>query len=129
MLGLVHLEKSLRPKTTLDKLFFLIEHAPNLHVPTTAVAFGAFAALVALRFIKGSFKSSWIRGIPEVLIVVIVSTRASAPFGALLLPQQLTGCGWFESQCSVISSDGIKMGSIFSVLYPSIPGGLSLLFH
>jgi len=80
MLGLVHLEKALRPKTTLDKLFFLIEHSPNLHGPTTAVAFGAFGALVALRFIKGSFKSGWIRGIPEVLIVVIVSTRASVPF-------------------------------------------------
>jgi len=80
MLGLVHLEKALRPKTTLDKLFFLIEHSPDLHEPTTAVAFGAFGALVALRFIKGSFKSSWIRGIPEVLIVVIVSTRMADPF-------------------------------------------------
>jgi len=76
MLGLAPLEKTLRPKTTMDKLFFLIENAPGLHGPTAAVAFGTFAALVALRYIKGSFKSGWIRGIPEVLIVVIFSTCA-----------------------------------------------------
>lgn len=76
MLGLVPLEKTLQPKTTVDKLFFLIEHVPDLHGPTTTVAFGAFAALVLLKYIKGLFKSGWIKGIPEVLIVVIVSTCA-----------------------------------------------------
>ena len=74
MLGLVPLEKTLGPKTTTDKLFFLIEHVPDLHGPTAMVAFGAFAALVALRYIKGSFKSGWIRSVPEVLIIVIIST-------------------------------------------------------
>ena len=74
MLGLAALEKTLEPKTTLDKLAFLIEHVDDAHGLTTAVAFGTFAALAALRFIKGSFKSGWIKGIPEVLIAVIVST-------------------------------------------------------
>ena len=89
MLGLVALEQTLRPKTTVDKLFFLIEHVPDLHGPTAAVAFGAFVALVVLRYIKGLFKSGWIRGIPEVLIVVIVSTCAFWDFLGLFVPWQL----------------------------------------
>lgn len=125
MLGLVPLEKVLRPKTTLNKLFFLIQQAPGFHGPTTAVAFGAFAALVALRYIKGSFKSSWIRGIPEVLIVVIVSTRA---FGfAFFVLWQLTG--FLGLQSSARSSTGIKTGLIFSVLCPSTPEDHFSLFH
>lgn len=76
MLGLVSMEKIHQPKTTMDKIFFLIEHVPNLHVQTAAVAFGALGALVALKYLKGLFKSGWIRGIPEVLIAVIVSTCA-----------------------------------------------------
>lgn len=76
MLGLIPLENIHRPKTTMDKVFFLIKHLPNLHGPTTAVAFGVFGALVASRYIKGLFKRGWIRGIPEVLIAVIVSTCA-----------------------------------------------------
>ena len=74
MLGLIPLEKVHQPKGTIEKLFFLIEHVPDLHGPTATVAFGAFGALVLLRFFKGLFKSGWIRGIPEVLIVVVVST-------------------------------------------------------
>ena len=76
MLGLLPIEKAHHPKTTMGKIFFLVEHVPDLHAPTTMVAFGAFGALVALKYIKGLFKSGWIRGIPEVLIVVIVSTCA-----------------------------------------------------
>jgi len=127
MLGLVQLEKTLRPKTTMDKLFFLIENAPGLHVPTATVAFGAFAALVVLRYIKGSFKSSWIRGIPEVLIVVIVSTCTFGNFLGQFVSWQLTG--WLELQSSVRSSIGIKTESMFSVLYPSTPENPSSLFR
>jgi len=116
MLGLVPLEKILRPKTTVDKLFFLIAHVPDLHIPTSTVAFGAFAALVVLRYIKGSFKSSWIKGIPEVLIVVIVSTCAflDAP-PRLFVPWQLTG--WLNLQSSARSSAGVRTASTFSALY------------
>ena len=76
MLGLVALEKIHQPETTMAKLFFLIEHLPNLHGPTAIVSFGSLGSLVAVRFFKGFFKSGWVRGIPEVLIVVIVSTCA-----------------------------------------------------
>ena len=76
MLGLAHLEKVHRPKTTLQKGIFLVKYMPNLHIPTAIVAFGALGALVGVKFVKGFFKSGWIRGIPEVLIVVIVSTCA-----------------------------------------------------
>lgn len=76
MLGLLPMEKVHQPKTTMDKIFFLVEHVPDLHVPTAVVAFGAFGALVMLKYVKGLFKSGWIRGIPEVLIVVIASTCA-----------------------------------------------------
>lgn len=86
MLGLVRLEKSFRPKTTMDKLFFLIKQAPKSHGPTTAVAFGAFAALVALKFVKGSFKKGWVKRVPEVLIVVIASTCAFGDFLRLFVP-------------------------------------------
>lgn len=86
MLGLLPMEKFHQPKTTMDKIFFLVKHMPNLHVRTTAVAFGAFGALVVLRYIKGLFKSGWIRGIPEVLIVVIVSTCACRQHLGSLLP-------------------------------------------
>lgn len=83
MLGLLPLENIHRPKTTMDKIFFLVEHVPNLHTPTAMVAFGAFGALVIFKYIKGLFKSGWIRGIPEVLIVVIVSTCACGqPLGS-----------------------------------------------
>jgi hypothetical protein len=86
MLGLVPLEKTHQLTTTMDKFFFLIKHVPDLHGPTTTVAFGAFAALVVLRFIKGSFKSGWIKGVPEVLIVVIASTCEFWDFLGLFVP-------------------------------------------
>jgi len=89
MLGLVPLEKTLQPKTTMDKLFFLVKHVPDLHGPTATVAFGAFTALVVLRYIKSCFKSGWIRGIPEVLIIVIVSTSAFGDFLGLFVLWQL----------------------------------------
>lgn len=92
MLGLVPFEKNHRPKTTMDKIFFLIEHAADLHGPTATVAFGTLATLVVLRYIKGSFKSSWIKGIPEVLIVVIISTCTSWDFLAIIVAWQLTLC-------------------------------------
>jgi hypothetical protein len=74
MLGLVPLEQIHRPKTTVDKVFFLIKHGSELHRPTAMIAFGVLGALLALKLIKGSFKSGWIKGIPEVLVIVIAST-------------------------------------------------------
>ena len=123
MLGLVSLEQTLRPKTTIDKLFFLIEHVPNLHVPTTTVAFGAFAALVMLKYIKGSFKSGWIRGIPEVLIIVIVSTCAFWDFPGLFVPLKThlsigftvlcEEFGWDKDGVDILGPVSVKTGSAF----------------
>ncbi|KAF8058779.1 sulfate anion transporter [Lyophyllum atratum] len=76
MFGLVPLQRSLHPDTTFDKVLFLIEHAfTKANVRTTIISFTALAALIALRFIKNLCKRFWwIYRIPEVLIVVIVST-------------------------------------------------------
>lgn len=99
MLGLIPLEKIHQPKTTIGKLFFLIENVPDLHGPTAMVAFGAFGALVLLRFFKGLFKSGWIRGIPEVLIVVVVSTYLSARFH------------WDEQGVDILGRVSVNIGS------------------
>lgn len=75
MLGLVALERMVHPSTTLEKLLFLIENVKNSNPTTTIVSFGALGTLVVLRFIKGIFKNYWfIYRIPEVLLVVVVST-------------------------------------------------------
>lgn len=114
MLGLLPMEKIHQPKTTMDKISFLVEHVQNAHVPTTLVAFGAFGALVVLKYFKGLFRSGWIRGIPEVLIVVIVSTCACGQYLGSFVPWPLTGC--FELQTSRRSFTGTKMVLTFSVL-------------
>lgn len=81
MLGLVHAEHLANPHTTMEKLFFLIEHIPQSHELTTFISFGALATLVVLRTVKTGFKKYWwIYRIPEVLIVVVVSTIVSQQF-------------------------------------------------
>ncbi|KAL0579831.1 hypothetical protein V5O48_002183 [Marasmius crinis-equi] len=77
MFGLVPLEHSLHPESTIDKFFFLIRHAPtDLHGPTTVISFSALAVLVLLRTLKTHFKP--LRRFPEVLLVVILSTILSS---------------------------------------------------
>ena len=76
MLGLVALEHKLNPQTTLEKIFFLVEYGfTSTHHPTAFVSTIALAALVMLRMLKASLRRyKWVARIPEVLIVVIVST-------------------------------------------------------
>ncbi|KAH9485682.1 Putative sulfate transporter [Psilocybe cubensis] len=76
MLGLTALLHSADPETTYDKAIFLIKNAfTHSHVPTTLISFSALFTLVALRSIKNRFKNTWwIYRVPEVLVVVIVST-------------------------------------------------------
>ena len=76
MLGLTALEQTFHPVTSLDKLLFLIEHTfASLHHITTLISFSALFALVFLRWFKNHFqKTWWIYRIPEVLVVVVVST-------------------------------------------------------
>ncbi|KAE9403295.1 hypothetical protein BT96DRAFT_493832 [Gymnopus androsaceus JB14] len=82
MLGLVPLERILHPSTTVEKFLFLVENMFTNGNPTTAiVSFVALGTLLVLRFLKGIFKKYWfIYRIPEVLVVVVVSTILSAEF-------------------------------------------------
>ncbi|KAJ3810813.1 sulfate anion transporter [Lentinula aff. lateritia] len=82
MLGLVPLERLLHPATTIEKLLFLVENMFTHGNSTTAIiSFVALGTLVLLRFIKGCFKKYWfIYRIPEVLVVVVVSTILSREF-------------------------------------------------
>jgi hypothetical protein len=76
MLGLTALEHALNPQTTLEKILFLIENGfTRTHRPTAFVSAIALTALVMLRMLKASLRQyKWVTRVPEVLIVVIVST-------------------------------------------------------
>lgn len=81
MFGLVSLEHATRPspQSTIDKARFLV-HAlvqHRAHGPTTIVSFSALGALVAIRWVKERGRRWWfVYRVPEVLVVVIVSTSA-----------------------------------------------------
>jgi hypothetical protein len=76
MFGLAKLMHIVDPETTLDKFLFLIRNAFTKANPlTTTISFSALFSLVALRVLKNRFKGTWwIYRIPEVLVVVLVST-------------------------------------------------------
>jgi MFS superfamily sulfate permease-like transporter len=82
MFGLTALEHTLHPHSTLDKIFFLIENVfTHYHKTTTLISFGALLVLVLLRVFKTYFKKYWwIYRMPEVLVVVVVSTLLSDQF-------------------------------------------------
>jgi cobalamin biosynthesis protein CobD/CbiB len=76
MFGLVALEHTVHPANTIEKLVFLIENAfTHYNRTTTTISFGALLVLVCLRASKTMFqKYWWIYRLPEVLVVVVVST-------------------------------------------------------
>ena len=76
MFGLTKLHHVADPETTLDKLLFLITNAiPNSDRLTTIISFSALFALIAMRSFKDRYKSTWwIYSMPEVFLVVVVST-------------------------------------------------------
>ncbi|KAJ7125324.1 sulfate anion transporter [Mycena epipterygia] len=82
MFGLTELMHKAHPESTLDKVLFLVEHViPSANAVTTLISFSALAVLVGLRMVKGAFqKYWWIYRLPEVLIVVVVSTFLSDEF-------------------------------------------------
>ncbi|KAH9011034.1 sulfate anion transporter [Lactarius hengduanensis] len=82
MLGLVALEHELKPQTTLEKIFFLVEHGfTQSHRPTAFISACALVSLVMLRMLKATLRQyKWVTRIPEVLIVVIISTILSDEF-------------------------------------------------
>ncbi len=87
MLGLVTLEHSLKPETTLEKIFFLVEYGfTQAHRPTTFVSACALVSLVMLRMLKATLRRyKWVTRIPEVLIVVIISTSTFCVLALLAL--------------------------------------------
>jgi hypothetical protein len=76
MLGLTALEHKLNPQSTLEKILFLVENGfTRSHGLTAFVSALALVALVMLRMLKASLRRyKWVARVPEVLIVVIVST-------------------------------------------------------
>ncbi|KAK7036504.1 hypothetical protein VNI00_011701 [Paramarasmius palmivorus] len=82
MFGLVALEHQIQPDTTFEKLLFLIENIwEHAHWNTTIISFASLAILVVSRSFKQFFKKYWfIYRIPEVLVVVVLSTWLSNEF-------------------------------------------------
>lgn len=82
MLGLEAREHAVNPHSTVEKFIFLLRNAAtHEHRPTTLVSFGSLAVLVIARNLKHTrfVQKYWfIHRIPEVLVVVIISTSASA---------------------------------------------------
>jgi MFS superfamily sulfate permease-like transporter len=87
MFGLVALENKMNPESTLDKIIFLLEFSwSDYHKPTMLVSFGALLVLIFMRFSKGYFRQTWwIERLPEVLLVVVLSTSISLVFLFLFL--------------------------------------------
>ncbi|KAI0753444.1 sulfate anion transporter [Daedaleopsis nitida] len=103
MFGLTKLEHALQPKSTLEKLLFLIENAfTHAHELTTMISFGALGVLVAIRSFKQAFKKYWfIYRLPEVFIVVVVSTMLSDEFD------------WDHDGVEILGSVPINTGASF----------------
>ena len=76
MFGLTKLHHVADPETTLDKLLFLIMNVfANANRLTTIISFSALFALIAMRSFKDKYKGTWwIYNMPEVFLVVVVST-------------------------------------------------------
>lgn len=79
MIGLVALENKMNPESTLDKIIFLLEFSwSDHHKPTMLISFGALLVLIFMRSLKGYFRRTWwIERLPEVLLVVVLSTIIS----------------------------------------------------
>jgi len=79
MFGLSQLANAINPQTTQEKLLFLVENAfTHSHRETIIISFGALLILVCIRSFKGLFKKWWwIYRLPEVLVVVVLSTVLS----------------------------------------------------
>ncbi|KAI0087124.1 sulfate anion transporter [Irpex rosettiformis] len=103
MLGLVQLQHTVNPHSTLEKVVFLFEYAANhAHILTTIISFSALGILLFIRRIKKSFTKHWfIYRLPEVLVVVIVSTILSDQFD------------WDEDGVDILGSVPIKHGGSF----------------
>lgn len=93
MTGLVGLQHELNPQSTIEKTLFLIDNVlQHMHKTTTFISFTALLILVVLRNVKTAFKKYvWIYRLPEVLIVVVMSTGESLSWCVLLRNEDLIG--------------------------------------
>ena len=78
MFGLTELQRAAHLHSTPEKIAFLFNNAfTHFHPHTTVISFTALFALVFCRNFKNLFKRYWwIYRIPEVLLVVAISTSA-----------------------------------------------------
>ena len=119
MLGLTTIEHEVKPETTLEKIFFLVEYGfTSAHRPTFVVSACALGALVMFRLLKASLRRfKWVARVPEVLIVVIVSTRkflftVSLPAGSasVVLSEEFR---WDDDGIAILGKVPIKTGGHF----------------
>lgn len=102
MLGLARLSQLSHPETTLEKIAFIVENLKNVNKITAVISFGALAALILFRKLKGRFtKYWWIYRLPEVLIVVVLST---------ILSSQLH---WHEHGVDILGEVSVSLGGSF----------------
>ncbi|KAJ2918011.1 hypothetical protein MD484_g2366, partial [Candolleomyces efflorescens] len=80
--GLTKLMRAADPENTLQKLHFIVTHVwEHSNALTTTISALSLSSLVFLRWFKGHFqKTWWIYRLPEVLIVVGLSTFLSGQF-------------------------------------------------
>ncbi|KAG5646214.1 hypothetical protein DXG03_004040 [Asterophora parasitica] len=116
MFGLVALQRVLQPETTLDKALFVIQNAfSNSNATTTVISFTALVALLVLRNLKSLFKRFWfIYRLPEVLIVVVVSTFLCSKFR------------WDKEAVDILGAVPISTGDSF-IQFPIRASNLNLI--
>jgi hypothetical protein len=120
MFGLTALMRAAHPEHTFEKVLFIVEHAfTQSKWLTTTISFTALGSLVALRSFKHLFKNTWwIYRLPEVLIVVVVST--SEPLLASLFclltcfyPVLSSEFHWDKDGVDILGAVSISTGESF----------------
>ncbi|KAK7691301.1 hypothetical protein QCA50_004695 [Cerrena zonata] len=103
MFGLTALQHTLNPHSTLEKMVFLVDNVfTHTHRTTAIISFAALLTLVLMRSFKNAFKKYWfIYRIPEVLVVVVVSTILSDEFD------------WDDDGVDILGSVPINTGKHF----------------
>ncbi|KAJ7634760.1 sulfate anion transporter [Roridomyces roridus] len=116
MLGLSAILHQVHPESTWDKVLFLLEYAfTHANIRTTIVSFSALGVLIGLRAFKSKFQRYWwIYRVPEVLVVVILST---------ILCEQFR---WDEEGVEILGSVPIKSMGAF-VQFPIRAANLKFL--
>ena len=133
MFGLTALMRAADPEHTFEKVLFIVEHAfTQSNWLTTTISFTALGSLVALRSFKNLFKNTWwIYRLPEVLIVVVVST--SEPLLASLFclltcfyPVLSSEFRWDKDGVDILGAVSISTGNSF-IEFPLKKSNLKLL--